>query len=442
MEGGGVDVLEGVVDARCVETHRGVGQAEVRHTVHPLVAHRVAGGQLGLVALEGGGGDVHRRQAAVGRNGLGGRNLYGVFRVQVQIQLLDLPGPVLLRGRRIEGGVRRQGHRFLDRVGQKLMLPMAVLPVEIVGEDHLGPILTEQAHQVFDHVLLGKGVLELGVVGGGDVREGAQDGGVPEPHDPGPVAGLVLADPLPGGGIEDGALPALVHGVQGDDGPHEQHVVVGVHGHDQIVQLLGDAFPGMVVGDGARPVGVQGAEGKGALRQQGHGPGLLRHEHGMVHVGGPFLVQDQVAGPIELLHPVSVGIVVEGQKHGLHRHVVRPGQGDPLAGGELLLGGQLPVGDPPGVSLRLQIRAHGAAAGQVLCGGLRLDGIGIGFLLGAGGQAGPAQKEQRQGQETGDQMSFHSVTVPAKHAPMRRPSPGSAPVGPAPCPPPRGRWLP
>ena len=72
MKGSRVDMLEGVVHPRGVGAHQGVRQAKVGHAVHALVGHRVAGGQLGLVALEGGGGDLYRRQPAVGGDGLGG----------------------------------------------------------------------------------------------------------------------------------------------------------------------------------------------------------------------------------------------------------------------------------------------------------------------------------------------------------------------------------
>ena len=184
----------------------------------------------------------------------------GVFRVQVQIQLLDLPSAVLCCGFLVIGGVGGQGYCLLDCVGQNHVLPVAVFSVEIVGKDHFGPILTEQAHQVADHVLLLKRVLMLLSVAGGYIGEGAQDGRLAQPHDPCSVAGLVLADPLPGGGVEDGAIPSLLHGVQGNYGAHEQHVVVGMHGHDQIVQLLRGGLPGMVTGDDAFPIGVQGTE--------------------------------------------------------------------------------------------------------------------------------------------------------------------------------------
>ena len=74
-------MLEGIVDPRRVQAHRGVGEAEVGHAVHALVGHRVAGGQLGLVALEGGGGDLYRRQPAVGGDGLGGGQHDPVLRI-------------------------------------------------------------------------------------------------------------------------------------------------------------------------------------------------------------------------------------------------------------------------------------------------------------------------------------------------------------------------
>ncbi len=409
VEDGGVDMLEGIVDLRRVQAHRGVGEAKVGHAVHALVGHRVAGGQLGLVALEGGRGDLYGRQAAVGVDGFGDGQVDGVLGIQMQVQLLDLPGAVQLRRTRVIGRVSRQGHGLLDRMGQELMLPVAVLAVEIVGKDHLGLILPEQGHQILDHVLLLEGVLILFPVPLRDVREGAQDGLVPKAHDPGPVAGFVLADTLPGGGVGDGPFPALVHPVEGHDGAHEQHVIVGVHGHDQIVQLLRHGSPGVIVGDGPLAVGIEGAENDLTVRENGDGPGPLLQEHGVVDIVGPDLLLEQSAGFVELLDAIGLGIVLEGQVHGLHRHVLPPGQGHPLPGLQHLRGEQLRVGDPPGIGRGLQVRGHLAAAGQVLGGRLRFDGIGAGVPFGRGGPQGNAREQQDQYEQKDDRRLLHSV---------------------------------
>ena len=294
-------------------------------------------------------------------------------------------------------------------MGQDLVLPVAVFPFQIVGEDHLRFIPAEQSHQTVHHLLLGEGVLVFFVIGGGDVREGAQDGGLPKPHDPGPVLRLVLADPLPGGGIEDGALPALFHGVERRDGAHEEHVVVGVHGHHQIVQLFRRGGPGMIVRDDAFPKGVEGAKVDLLLRHQGHGPGPFLHEHGVVDEEGGALLLEQGPGGVELLDAVGAGIVLKGHADRLHRDAVPPGDGYPLAGLQDLGGVQLLVGEPPGVGGGLEIGAQGAVPGQVFrLGAGRFDGIFPRILLGQGRpRHGRDGQHQRQQQDTSGQSFLH-----------------------------------
>ena len=166
-----------------------------------------------------------------------------VLVVQVDVQLLHLPGAVFLCGFGELLGVRRRLHRLPAVLAHQavagglgvLVLVLAVLAHDVVGDDHLGleapdlpgDLLREpEPALVFDDEEHGEG---------------------PHAAEPEAVEGLLVPILLRHVAVHHLDPHAPFRRIGGDDAAHHDQLVVGVGGHQHDVALIGGHLPQMDV---------------------------------------------------------------------------------------------------------------------------------------------------------------------------------------------------
>ena len=130
------------------------------------------------------------------------------------------------------------------------MLPVAVLSLQILGKDHQGPILPQEPDDGPGDDLRsepGGALLDPVVV---YVPKAQEQRVVPHAHGPGAHEGLMDPHPAGIGHVGHGARVTPLLAVNRGDGAHEDHIVVGMGGNDEIIEMIRRFEP--VHGEGFR----------------------------------------------------------------------------------------------------------------------------------------------------------------------------------------------
>ena len=244
---------------------------------------------LGPVGRKGLLGHLKSREAAIavqGRLHLQGDPAHALR--QVLIDLLHGPGPVPLRGGRVIGRVRRQRHGVQGRLGREDVLPVAVLPVHVLGHHHQRPDPAIEPDQGQGDLLRLEPVLQPlhGVLG--HVGEAQQIGLVLKAPQIQTVETLVGPSPAGQRDQGHGAGIAPLAAVKGIHAPQEHPFVVGMGGDDQKIHLVRRRQqPVRPLRQGARTIDVKLRKPqRPAQRTDGHGPAAAHQGHPQRHGAG------------------------------------------------------------------------------------------------------------------------------------------------------------
>ena len=247
----------------------------------------------------------------------------------MDVELLHLPRTVLGDGVGEASRICRGVNGVLHQARRDLVLVVAVLAVEVVGDDHLGLVAADARHQLLQDVLLAAPELQalldaLHAL----VLQVDEVGIVPNAHRPQPVEGLLTAGSAAVRHVDHHRGPVLGHGIVGNRAAEEEQLVILMGGDHHQLRLFHRGIPDMHIF--RQLTRAEHAQlGDGLIRRvqlQKDVPRLRQQVDAGLNAGkGQALIPraQQVALRVVLLHLIGAGLEIPADLQRAPRNALR-----------------------------------------------------------------------------------------------------------------------
>ena len=169
----------------------------------------------------------------------------GVFRREMQVELLYVPYAEFLGEFRQVGFIRRALDAVLRYVRGQLVRAVAVFALDLMGDNDLGLVLSQQAGDEFARLVLSPALIGFLERAGVAVKEVAKDRVIAHAHVPQAVEQLAAAGGVGIGHAGNNDIVAAFYGIGWNRAAEEQQLVARMRGEQKQIRLVRRRLPAL-----------------------------------------------------------------------------------------------------------------------------------------------------------------------------------------------------